>query len=119
MYCAGLTGFLHWGFNYWLSPGSRSKIDPYQVTDCCGTFPAGDAFSVYPSEDGPVESARMVVFHEALQDMRLLKLLEATYGKTRVEEILADWDYKNMDACPSEPEEFLKLRERLLEELTK
>ena len=119
IYAHGLEGFLQWGFNYWLSPGSRSMIDPYRITDCCGTFPAGDSFSVYPSLEGPVESARMVVFYEALQDVRLLALLEEKLGKASVEDLLADWKYRDFDTCPFEAAEFWALRERLLAALIK
>lgn len=115
MYVSGVQGFLHWGYNYWLSPGSRYPIDPYAVTDCERTFPAGDSFSVYPSEDGPVEATRQVVFYEALQDVRLLELLEEKLGRGQVEELLADWPYQSYDTSPRCAEEFSALRRRLTE----
>lgn len=115
MYASGVQGFLHWGYNYWLSPGSQYPIDPYAVTDCERTFPGGDSFSVYPTEEGPVESARQVVFYEALQDVRLLELMEEKLGRQRVETLLADWPYLAFDTSPRSAEEFLKLRGRLID----
>ena len=117
MYRNRVKGFLHWGYNYWLTPGSAGLLDPYAVTDCQKTFPAGDAFSVYPGKDGPVESIRQVVFYEALQDIRLLSLLEKRKGEKTVEKLLEDWEWKDFPDCPKDPREFLLLRERLLEEL--
>ena len=110
---------MHWGYNYWLTPGSVGLLDPYAVTDCDRTFPAGDAFSVYPGAQGPVESIRQVVFYEAMQDARLLALLEQRKGRAAVEKLLEDWNWKGFADCPDELADFWRLRERLLEDLHK
>ncbi|SFB56509.1 protein of unknown function [Cohnella sp. OV330] len=81
LYKFNAAGFLHWGYNFWNSQFSLYPIDPYKVTDAGCAFPSGDAFVVYPGEDGPVESLRLVVLHEALQDLRALRLLESMIGK--------------------------------------
>ena len=47
-----VAGFLHWGFNFYDSVGSRSHVDPFQDTCAGGGFPAGDPFIVYPGPDG-------------------------------------------------------------------
>lgn len=83
-----IKGFLHWGYNFYSSALSKKKINPFLVTDCINTYPAGDAFSVYPYEDGPIESLRIVVFHDALQDLRALELLESFIGKEKVVELI-------------------------------
>lgn len=119
MYHNHIQGFLHWGYNYWLSYGSKHSIDPYLVTDCERIYPSGDCFSVYPSIDGPIESTRLVVFHEALQDVRLLKLLEDKLGKTKLDALLEDYPYKTFNQCPSDASTFLDLRNKLLEALVK
>ena len=79
-------GFLHWGFNFWFSERSRSVIDPYRDTCAGGGFPSGDPFVVYPlSPDGEVVcSTRLYVFHEGLQDLRALKLLESLTDRQTV-----------------------------------
>ena len=65
-------------------------IDPYQVTDADGAFPSGDAFMVYPYKDTVIESLRAVVFHEGLQDMRALQLLESLTSKEEVVKIMEE-----------------------------
>ena len=77
MYKYNISGFLHWGFNYYYSQHSKRLINPYLITDTDGTYPSGDAFLVYPLSDGrAAPSIREFVFNEALQDMRALRLLE-------------------------------------------
>lgn len=84
LYKFQIAGFLHWGFNFWFAQFSRKAIDPFKVTDADLAFPSGDAFLVYPGEDGPIESIRLEVFQEALQDLRALQLLESLIGRERV-----------------------------------
>jgi len=75
------AGFLQWGYNFWNSQFSLHPINPFECSDAGGAFPSGDAYVVYPGEDGaPLCSLRLKVFHEALQDMRALQLLEETIG---------------------------------------
>ncbi len=90
LYKFKIKGFLHWGFNFWYSVLSRYPVDPYRVTDASYAFPSGDAFLVYPGEDGPIESIRLEVFNEALQDLRALLLLETFIGREAVISILED-----------------------------
>ena len=75
------AGFLHWAFNFWNAQFSTRAIDPFTCTDAGGGFPSGDPFLVYPGNGGrPLCSLRLKVFHEALQDMRALQLLERLIG---------------------------------------
>lgn len=77
LYKFAITGFLHWGFNFYNSGLSRKHIDPFCVTDADCSLPSGDPFIVYPGQDGaPMESVRLMAMHAAMQDMRLLGLLE-------------------------------------------
>lgn len=78
----GIEGFLQWGFNFYNSQFSLRSIDPFAVTDADSAFPSGDSFTVYPGENGAVESVRSEVFYEALQDMRALNLLSNLIGKS-------------------------------------
>ncbi|RAV20648.1 DUF4091 domain-containing protein [Paenibacillus contaminans] len=84
LYKFRIAGFLHWGYNFWYSQYSKKEIDPFRVTDAGQGFPSGDAFLVYPGEEGPIESLRMEVFYEALQDLRALELLESRIGRDAV-----------------------------------
>ena len=76
------AGFLQWGFNFWNSRHSIEKnIDPFTITDGGLAWPSGDPFVVYPGENGqPLLSLRLKQFHEALQDLRALRLLERKIG---------------------------------------
>jgi hypothetical protein len=91
LYKFGLQGFLHWGYNFWYSQYSLDqKLDPYRTTDAKHGFPSGDSFLVYPGKDGPIESIRLEVLYEGLQDLRALELLEQKIGKHRTIEILEE-----------------------------
>lgn len=74
-------GFLHWGYNFYYSQYSKEVIHPFLVTDACAAFGAGDAFSVYPYGDEVVESLRLKVFKEAIQDYEAMCLLAKYKGK--------------------------------------
>ena len=80
LYKHNIKGFLHWGFNFYYCKHSKEMINPYCVSDAKGAFPSGDAYSVYPGTDGPWDSLRLLVFYDALQDVRALKLLESYIG---------------------------------------
>ena len=80
-----IAGFLQWGYNFYNNWHSVNTVNPY--ADSSGEYwvPAGDTYSVYPAEDGTAyESTRIIVFHEALEDVRAMKLCESFYGKDRV-----------------------------------
>lgn len=84
MYKANLRGFLHWGYNFYYTRLSKGVVDPYKETACGCEFVSGDAYSVYPYKDGVTPSLRMKVFYDALQDMRLLYLVEEKLGRDAV-----------------------------------
>ena len=84
-------GFLQWGYNFYYDEFSTRLINPYRTTDGDRAFPAGDAFSVYPGENGEcIESTRFVSFHEGIQDMRALELLSELIGKDEVKKLIDD-----------------------------
>lgn len=84
-----MDGFLHWGYNFYNSQLSIDRLNPYEVTDAGGAFPAGDAFLVYPGADGrPEESIRLMVMAQAMADVRALELLERLAGRDFVMELV-------------------------------
>ena len=88
-YLFGLQGFLHWGYNFYNSRCSRRHLDPYAVTDCDGSFPAGDAFLVYPGDDGkPRGSIRLAVLEQAMNDIRAFEYLESLTNREHVEYLI-------------------------------
>lgn len=90
LYKYDVTGFLHWGYNFWYSQYAVKMLDPFQVTDADAAFPSGDAYLVYPGAEGPIESIRLEVLQEALQDLRALRLLEEIYGREYVLDALEE-----------------------------
>ena len=84
-YKENVLGFLQWGLNFYNAQFSIRHIDPYKCTDSDGAFPGGDPFIIYPGENGePVESQRLVIFHEAIQDIQALRLLESLTSREHV-----------------------------------
>jgi hypothetical protein len=82
-------GFLQWAYNYWYKSQTRELIDPYQVTDGLRwpDWSYGDAFMVYPGQEGPVDSLRWEVFAESLQDYALLQSAGVDPDDTMLAEI--------------------------------
>lgn len=85
LYKYNAEGFLQWGHNFWYSQYSLKEIDPFEVTAAGAAFPSGDAFMVYPGEDGkPLNSLRHKVFSDCIDDLRALRLLESFKGREYV-----------------------------------
>ncbi len=70
----GITGFLHWGFNYWNIPLYGLNAD--------ARF-KGDGFIVYPNpeKNDLLLSVRGLATREGIEDYELLHLLEKKYGE--------------------------------------
>ncbi len=120
MYKYDIVGFLHWGYNFYNCQYSYYPIDPYGTTDGDGFVPAGDTFQVYPGKDGEaVESIRMMVFAECIDDMRALKLLEQLTSREHVLKLIEEgceseltfYDY------PRNDEYIIALREKVNNEI--
>jgi hypothetical protein len=108
-----IAGFLQWGYNFYNNQVSDSPIDPYLELSGNYAFPAGDAFSVYPAPDGTAyESTRIIVFHEALQDLKAMKLCEKYYGKEAVVNAIEEVFGKSItfDTCAKSSEMMLRIR---------
>lgn len=116
MYKYDIVGFLQWGYNFYNNQNSVDRIDP--ATDVTGGHwvPAGDAHSVYPSPDGDAdESLRIVVFHDAIQDIGAMKLCESLYSK---EEVVAAMEAIHgaeitFDKCALTSYEMMTIREKI------
>ena len=72
----GVDGYLHWGWNQFVG-----VPNPFERTACRNTtgigtdFPCGDAFIVYPGEDGPWISLRFEAERRGAEEACLLKAL--------------------------------------------
>ncbi len=118
MYKYDIVGFLQWGFNFYNNNFSVNEIEPYTDTSGEHWVPAGDPFSVYPGPKGePLESLRIVVFHDALQDMRAMRLCESLYSKDEVvaaiESVLGK--VLTFDVCAKSEATMLEIREKINE----
>lgn len=113
LYDARIAGFLHWGYNFWMTQFATRAVDPFRESDAGGAFPAGDAFSVYPGSRGPIASVGLELFLEALQDLRALCLAETLAGREQVEALYAQVSYRDFACSATSAAEVLALRERV------
>lgn len=114
LYINNISGFLQWGYNFYNTVLSDEAIDPYLITDGDGGYQSGDAFIVYPGENGALDSLRHEVFYDGLQDMRLLCTLEKKIGREEVIKLLDSFGYKKgFRDYPHDEKTFLKLRHRV------
>ncbi len=116
-----IAGFLQWGYNFYNSFLSFTKINPFLSTDGDGFVPSGDTFSVYPGrEETPMPSLREVVFFDGLQDMRALYLLEDLIGRDGTVALVEDGiEPVRFDKYPYNRDFVLGLRERINAEIKK
>ena len=116
MYKYNISGFLHWGYNFYNNQSSCDAINPYLITDADLVFPAGDAFSVYPASDGTAyESIRIIAFHEGLEDIKAMKLCEKYYGHKAVVDAIEDelGSTLSFDVCAKSSKTMLAIRHRI------
>lgn len=113
-----LKGFLQWGYNFYYTQYSKRPVNPFFETDSGGAFPSGDPFSVYPGADGALESLRIVVFYNALQDLAAMRLLESFIGHEEtlkiIEDVTGDVVFSK---CADDPEVIFEVRKRINEKL--
>jgi Glycoside hydrolase 123, catalytic domain len=121
LYLYEIKGFLHWGFNYYNSAYSRRAINPFLNTDSDMAFPSGDSFLVYPSPDGTAYSSiRNEVQMAALEDLRLLTLLEEQIGRKAVVDLILGDEYSSITFTeyPKSSEYLLNLREKIISKIS-
>ena len=91
LYKYNIEGFLHWGYNFYHNQRSYDYVDPIGCTDAEYFAPSGDAFLVYPGNNGEVwESLRLNAIREAMDDMRALELCESLCGRDFTEKLIAE-----------------------------
>lgn len=109
-----LAGYLHWGFNFY--PKGRNPFEQSCSPNGTGhgtTYPSGDAYIVYPGDDGRVwPSVRYEAQRKGAEDYELLKLIKerdmGIYNKLINRVFRSNNDYLR-DAA-----EFEKIREEML-----
>lgn len=109
-----MKGFLQWGYNFWYNQLSIAPINPFTETGAEDSFPAGDAFIVYPGPDGkPLTSLRQQVFLEALQDQRALQLLESLTSHEEAVAVMEGEGAVSFTEYPRSASWLLAMRERV------
>lgn len=110
-----LTGYLHWGYNFYL-PG-----DPFKNTTASAPadyWPAGDPYIVYPGPDGgPLSSIRFEAMRDGIVDHELLSMLaerDRAAAKGIADRHVRDFDKYELDLAA-----FRATRREILEKLAK
>ena len=121
LYLYEMDGFLHWGHNFWFTQYSRrTQLDPWKETTAGGCFTGGHNYNVYPEPDGhPADALHYESFMEAMQDLRLLQLLETKIGREAVVKLIhkgLDHELK-MGDFPLEPDYLKNLHDAILKKL--
>ena len=109
----GFSGFLHWGYNFYFCQFSEYPVNPFVCTDADHSFPSGDPFLVYPSNDGnPLSSLRNEVQMDGFADLRILRQLEIKIGRDAVLKLIDNIAGERMDfeKYPLDPSFFSALR---------
>jgi len=115
MFKYDIAGFLQWGYNFYNTGLSYGAVNP--LLDTTGEYfvPSGDTNSVYPAQDGSViESIRLVVFYDAISDMRAFSLCEKLIGKQKTMEALESvYGEISFESCPKTAKTVLLAREKI------
>jgi len=113
-----ITGYLHWGYNQF---GGVSN--PFEATSArnwtgIGTnFPCGDAFIVYPGENGPWLSMRLEAERQGAQEAAMLRAL--LMRDPAAHDALITRVFRSFDEYDNTPETLDALHEELLSMLEK
>ena len=122
LYKYNITGFLHWGYNYYNNRASGDAINPYLDLGGEDWVPAGDTFTVYPNNDGtPLESIRSITMDEVMQDIRAMRLAEEYTSHGAVVKAMENALGREItfDRCAESAEEMLRVREAVNEIIAK
>jgi hypothetical protein len=118
MYKYRLVGFLHWGLNYYMNAEATAVLNPYLDNSGENWVSAGDPFVLYPGADGSIlESLRLLVFHDAIQDIRAMELCESFYSHDAVVKAIEEVFGKTLEfnTCAYDGTLMLAIRERVNE----
>ena len=120
LYKYDIEGFLHWGYNFYYNQYSRKLINPFLITDADFFAPSGDAYTVYPGNDyNPLKSLRLLIFNEALQDIRAFKTLEKLTSYSHVISIIEEEiDELTFNNYPRNNDYILNLRKKINREIS-
>lgn len=113
----GYTGYLHWGYNYWIASNGENVFDEASGILGGGVLPGGDSWIVYPYKGHLLSSIRLEAMRDGIADYELLKMLE-TKNPDKAKELCAETvqDFTHLDISTSN---FRKVRKEILNLLSK
>lgn len=114
----GITGYLHWGFNYWVQGDPFDDVTRTKANDGWGGFlPAGDSWIVYPKDGKLLDSIRFEAMRDGIADYELLCMLsekDAPAAERLASRIVLAFDRYQTDVSA-----FRAVRSELLEKLAR
>ena len=110
----GLTGYLHWGLNFW----QGDPFTDFELDWGGGSYlPPGDTHIAYPGRRGLLSSIRLEAMRDGIEDYELLKLLEKKNPKKARE--ICNSIVKSLTDYSLDPDAFRKARMQLIKGLSK
>lgn len=107
----GITGYLHWGYNFW-------NNNPFKNVGFENTkMPDGDEWIVYPGTNGPLDSIRFEALRDGVDDYELLSMLAQSNPNAAMK--LVDRHIFAFDQYNVNIKAFRQTRRQLLEMLSK
>ena len=76
---------------------------------------SGDSFIVYPGKDGPLDSVRHEAMADAVQDYRMLLLLEKRIGREEVCRFLREEGVRSFTEYPHDAYWQIRVRRKIIE----
>ena len=114
-YKYNITGYLHWGFNYWM--GNNPMLETTGIQTNGLALPAGDAWIVYPYKKHIIPSIRLEAMRDGIADYELLCLLQQK-DSLKTQKIVNSIIY-GIDRYDTDIAHFRRVRKQLLEALEK
>lgn len=102
-----IKGFLYWCVNWW------PKVDPFISAMNTEWEQNGNGLMYYPGEDGPIESLRLDIFRDGMEDYEYLYLLDKRLGELRNKGL----DSSSQDLVKN-AEEFLNVKNSIAMSMT-
>lgn len=113
-YRFGITGYLHWGFNYW--QGEDPMTETASIQPSGTVLPAGDAWIIYPYKNHLIPSIRLAAMRDGINDYELLRQLGQKDSVTARQ--IAESMVFNFQMYDTDIAHFRKTRIKLLEALS-
>ena len=108
-----ISGYLHWGYNQFAGvPNPFEATSARNWTGLGTNFPCGDAFIVYPGENGPWLSMRLEAQREGVEEAALLSALREK--DPQAHDALISQVFTSFDQYTRDPDAMNRAHETLL-----